>query len=181
MRKPTFKGYVVATNREGGAPSITAMVGESVFPMSGLRLSIIATAASLALCGLAYGTTRDPSMKMVLDSGNLIIRIPQSAAVTKHQLNFETDEYTVVRRPSGSQLLRIVVGGGAYDLRKYKNVCLNHKRAWRLTSPHGTEIVLGVPGVNAVYARYENVSSADAAIAREVMASIEFRDGRYCR
>lgn len=133
------------------------------------------------ISGFAHAARQNYPMKVVLDSGNLLMRIPESAVVTKRQVNFETDEYTVVRRSGGSELLRIIVGGGAYDLRKYKGVCLNHKRAWRLESPHGMEIIVGVPGVNAVSASYEKLSSADARIAREVMASIEFRDGRYCR
>lgn len=150
--------------------------------MNGWRLSLRAVTLSAALVGVAQGTMhRSPSVRVALDGGNLVIRLPRSVTITRHSLNFETDEYVVYRRPDGHELLRMIVGGGAYDLRRYQAICLNHRKAWRLASRHGMEIVAGEPGANAVSASYEDLSPEDALVVRKIMASIEFRDGRYCR
>lgn len=133
----------------------------------------------LCFCSAVLGQSGTPE-KAVLDWGRLVIRIPHDLRVMKHRVNFETDEYVVARRSDGRELLRIIVGGGAYDLERYKPICLNHKKAWRLASPHRTQLVVGEPGVNAVSASYENLSSENADIAGKVMKSIDFHDGRSC-
>jgi hypothetical protein len=149
--------------------------------MNGWGVGVTA-AVLLVLFGATPETPHSASpIRVLLDWGSLVIQVAQDTAVTKHRMNFETDEYIVGRRSDRHELLRIIVGGGAYNLQRYSEICLNHKRAWRLASPRGVEIIVGEPGVNALSASYENLSVKDASIAGKIMESINFHDGRYCR
>ncbi|HVS47041.1 MAG TPA: hypothetical protein VMS32_10325 [Verrucomicrobiae bacterium] len=116
-----------------------------------------------------------------LDSGMLRLKIPTRVTVTKKRINFETDYYTILRKADGKELLGITVGGGAYDLRGYRSICLNHRRGWRLKAAHALSVVVGDPGVNAVNFAYENLSTRDANIADGIIASAQVLDAPYCR
>ncbi len=95
-------------------------------------------------------------------------------------MNWEADAYTIERKADGVELLEIIVGAGAYDLSRYRKFCLNHKRAWRATNGGETSVIVGSPGVNAVFALYENLSRSDAKTADAMLDSLSFSDGTSC-
>ena len=118
---------------------------------------------------------------LTLDSGTLTLRTPSGMTVAKHSLNWETNEYTIRRKADGVQLLMIIVGGGAMDLKLYRPSCINGKRAWRLDYSNGANFIVGDPGVNAVFLSYRNLSPPDSGVAYAMVKSVKFRGGSPCR
>lgn len=79
---------------------------------------------------LATSLATAPGWKQItLDSGNLKVTVPFNATVTKERVNWETDSYTVHQGTDGAELLKIIVGGGSVDLKRFTPFCLNHRRA----------------------------------------------------
>jgi hypothetical protein len=107
--------------------------------------------------------------------------IPGNATVTKERVNWETDRYTVHRSKDGAELLNIVVGGGAMDLENFTTLCLNHERAWRSKQSRPVTVVVGHPGVDAVYLTGTAASESDTAMLDKMISSVKFFDGTYCR
>jgi hypothetical protein len=116
-----------------------------------------------------------------LDAGNLTLTIPQNMEVMKHKLNFETDQYIIRRKIDGLELLEVTVGGGAYELGEFREFCLNKQRAWRRNSMSQSEVLVGQPGVNAVYMSYSIHGRESLRIATSIEASLHFRGSLPCR
>lgn len=116
-----------------------------------------------------------------LDGGNLTLRLPAGVVAEKSRVNWETDAYKIGRKSDGTQLVSLIVGGGAYDLKRYTPFCLNHVRAWRLRRDNAVLVVAGSPGVNAVSASYANLSPEDRKLADAIVASLTFKYGPPCR
>ncbi|MGZ3505712.1 MAG: hypothetical protein ACXVAW_14290, partial [Vulcanimicrobiaceae bacterium] len=127
--------------------------------------SIIAT-----LLFAASVTTGTAWKQVILDWGHLKMTIPGNATVTKERVNWETDRYTVQRSTDGAELLDIVVGGGAMDLEKFTSLCLNHKRAWRSKQSHPVTVVVGHPGVDAVYLTSTAASESDTTMLDKIIS-----------
>lgn len=131
---------------------------------------------------LAVSVTAGSAWKQItLDWGHLTMTVPSNAKVTKEPVNWETDSYTVQQGTDGADLLKIIVGGGAMDLKRFTPFCLNHKRAWRSAQSHPITIVVGNPGVDAVYLTSTDASQRDKKVLDKMILSVKFVDGTYCR
>lgn len=116
-----------------------------------------------------------------LDGGNLTLRLPAGVVAQRSRVNWETDEYMITRKSDGAELLTLIVGGGAYNLKGYTPFCLNHVRAWRLRESDKLHIVVGTPGMNAASASYGNLSPQDQKLADAIATSLIFKYGPACR
>ena len=106
------------------------------------------------------------------------IRIPKEAKLERQRINWETDEFDITLR--GQLFMRIVVGGGAYDLGGFRKICLNGKRAWDSGPANGARtVLLGNPGMNAMELSYTELTRSTQRLANAVISSVHYGEGGY--
>ena len=115
-----------------------------------------------------------------LDSGQLHLAVPASVRVRQNKVNWETVEYDLYEANDKVPLLRIVDGGGAYDLHGFAQICLNGRQAWRTESVGSGTVVMGQPGVNAVAAYWSKLSGERLSEAKDIVSSLRIDYGPKC-
>lgn len=129
----------------------------------------------LTLLVLAASTTL-----LSLDGGQLHLAVPASVRVRQTKVNWETVEYDLYEKDNKLPMLRILDGGGAYDLHGFAQICLNGRRAWRTESANSGTLVVGEPGVNAVAAHWSKLSGERLSEAKGIVSSLRIDYGPKC-
>ncbi len=106
------------------------------------------------------------------------IKIPAEANLERRRINWETDEFDITLH--GQPLMRIVLGGGAYDVGGLRKICLNGKRAWDSGPSNGARTVLiGNPGIDTMELTYAGLSQSTQRLADAMISSVRYGEGGY--
>jgi len=116
-----------------------------------------------------------------LDNGGLRLTVPVAMRISRRRAGFEVDFYDLHERRQGPAVLNLFVGGGAYDLKGYRHICLNGRQAWEHFSGNSGALVVGEPGRDAVDAFYAHLPSAKVRLAQRIIASLRFNAGHICK